>query len=116
MVMLVIVAMVMMVVIMMVTMPVIMIVAVIVPAAAGIAMLVVVMVVIMVVAMIVPMMGHHQRCRELALDRPNEAARGRGGLGVGLDAGERTHVLGGRDLVALVGLDLAQNVGHRAAL
>src|SRR5262249_20426310 len=41
------------------------------------------------------------------------AGRGRG-LGGSLDLGERQRALGGGDLLALISLDLGEDVGHRA--
>src|SRR5712691_1360236 len=49
---------------------------------------------------------------EPAFDRLDESARGRRRLRRGLDRGERARALGGRDLVALIGFDLVEDVGH----
>jgi hypothetical protein len=50
---------------------------------------------------------------KLFLDRANKAARRRRGPRQRLDARKRMRALGRGDLLALVGLDLAQNIGHR---
>ena len=50
---------------------------------------------------------------ELFPDRAHETARRRRGLRKRFDARQRMRALGGGDLLALVGLDLAQDVGHR---
>src|SRR5206468_850656 len=52
--------------------------------------------------------------RDPALDGLQESARGRGRPGVSLDGSHRACALGRRDLRALVGLDLLQNIGHCA--
>src|SRR5262249_26771928 len=49
-----------------------------------------------------------------SLKRAHETARRRGGLGSGLDHCIGPRALGCRDLVALVGFDGFQNVGHQA--
>src|SRR5262245_10254425 len=51
--------------------------------------------------------------REFAFDGAEEATRRRDRFGLGLDRGERASALRGRDLFALVGLDLGENIGHR---
>src|SRR5262245_17445857 len=51
---------------------------------------------------------------ELALERGKKSARRRRRLDVGLDRGEWTRALGRRDLLALIGLDLAEDIGHGA--
>src|SRR5262249_5701177 len=51
---------------------------------------------------------------DLGVQRPGEATR-RGGRGRrALDLGGGTRALGRRDLLALIGLDLAQHIGHKA--
>src|SRR5262245_57470080 len=50
---------------------------------------------------------------ELALDGADEAARGSDRFGLGLDRREGANAFRSRDLLALVGLDLGENVGHR---
>src|ERR1700688_404560 len=52
---------------------------------------------------------------ELLANRPDEPARRRRRLGPRFDAGKRMRALGSRDLLALVRLDLDQDVGHRRA-
>ena len=52
---------------------------------------------------------------ELVLDRAHKAARRRRGLRQRFDARERMRALGRGDLLALVGLDLGQDIGHRFA-
>ena len=54
--------------------------------------------------------------REPALDRPQETARRRGRPGRGLDRGGRPRALRRRDLLALVGFDAGEDVGHRSNL
>ena len=51
--------------------------------------------------------------RQLFPDRTHEAARRRGGPGAGLDVCKRMRAFGAGDLLALVSLDLAQDVRHR---
>jgi hypothetical protein len=53
---------------------------------------------------------------EFFADRPDKAARRRRRLGRRLDLSERMRALGGRDLVALVGFDLGEDVGHGSSL
>ena len=50
--------------------------------------------------------------RKLFADRAHETARRRCFFGARLDVGKRMRALGGRDLLALVGLDLGQDIGH----
>ena len=50
--------------------------------------------------------------RKLFPDRTQEATRRRGRLGAGFDLGQRMRPLGGGDFLALVGLDLGQDIGH----
>ena len=49
---------------------------------------------------------------ELFADRALETARRRRRLGAGLNVGKRMRPLGGGDFLALVGLDLGQDIGH----
>src|SRR5262245_858757 len=50
---------------------------------------------------------------EFTFDAAEEATRRRDRFGLGLDRSERASALRGRDLLALVGLDLGENIGHR---
>ena len=50
--------------------------------------------------------------RKLVADRAQKTARRRGRLGAGFDLGQRMRPLGRGDFLALVGLDLGQDIGH----